>query len=118
VPADLVGEHAVDASRSQRIVLLVEGLVIGAHPRVAQSRHTHMSQKSTQSLRMGHYFSDGLLGLAILGKRLTSLGALLASRYLGFGTLLGAIRKPGEHRDRVRCTPQVRGVIWIGWDRS
>jgi hypothetical protein len=51
---DPVGEHALDASRSQRIALLVEGLVIGAHP-----------QKSAQSLRMGHYFSDGLWRLVL-----------------------------------------------------
>jgi hypothetical protein len=34
---------------------------------------------------MGHYFSDGLWGLVVVGKRLTSLGALLVSRYLVSG---------------------------------
>jgi hypothetical protein len=77
-----------------------------------------MSQKSAQSLRMGHCFSDGLWGLVVVGKRLTSLGALLVSRYLGFGTLPGAIRTRSEHRQRVRCTSQIRGLVQIGRDRG
>ena len=63
---------------------------------------------------MRHYFSDGLLGLAVLGKRLTGSDVLLASHYLGFGTLPGA----GEHRQRVRCTSQIRGMVRIGRDRG
>jgi hypothetical protein len=36
----------------------------------------------------------------------------------GFGTFPGAIRKHSEHRHRVRCTSQIRGMVRIGRDRG
>ena len=38
-PEELVGEHALAAGGGQRVTLLVEGLLVGADPDVADSRH-------------------------------------------------------------------------------
>jgi hypothetical protein len=92
--------------------------VAGAHACVAEVCHNRMSQKSAHSLATGYHFPDGLSGLSVLRKRSAALVTSRGSHYLRFGTPPRAIRKSGAHRQCVRCTSQIRGMVRIGRDRG
>ena len=74
-----VGENPLNTGRGEHIVLLIETLVLGADPRVAEDAHTLLSHKSARSLPPRHKFGHVLSRQSAKSSASVATGPRLAS---------------------------------------